>query len=861
MIDTEALIGAMLGTFTLQKVIGKGEIGVVFLAQQSHPHRQVAVKILSPASAQTPSQRSLFLERFRQEINSITSLQHRHILPVYDYGEYDGHAFLVMPYCNGGTLRDVIKYEGPLKLPKVASYLEQIAAALDYAHKQGIIHRDVKPANVLIASEGHLLLTDFGMIQIVAERQTTQRRLLRAGTPVGTPDYMAPEQIMGDAIDARTDIYALGILLYQMVTGKTPFQAETPMKTPMQMATQIVQISPPSPRLLRTDLPEAAEQVILQAIAKRPPDRYASVQDFVSAFLVAINRVPIPAAVGAINRAPTLSESSSSEMPAPAGAINRVPTLPLAMPRKRSLFDPVWQQAAAETPPSPVTRGNGQSKPTGLLSSIHNTSLQPVEEAPQPNDHTQVQAESTDPLPTTRTTPLPATRPRLGLKSGLLRPMDKKEPVQISPALPSVATPNVTRTLPLPDSEGVGTRIIAPVEFGTDTHPSTPFLERDHLEMRPSNDARASSSAQLGRTGVSGPYALPVSNPISPFPATNTTGALMVPGSEQGTLKLTGAVKVVQVPVAGQPGRYVTGFLPVLPQTQQPEEPLEVPKSEKGRVSIGTRFIASPGITTKVSKKLLMRSALALLVLLVLTGSSIFVYVHTRSPQPAKIGVHTENVTPDWQAIAAAEATATANANIIITDTLAQNIHNWPIATSGNQIYMFKDGAYHITNNGANQVAPALLPGEVVQGPMAYTLTMEEIKGDDSSINNSFGMMLRFSTQTGGKNVVTFYSFEALNTKHGEYQFSKYNNSKGPSANPWTTIWHHAFGSEFHQGHGPNSVNTFKVIAIGKSFTLIVNGKTITTIQDGSFASGEIGMLVNLKGTEVAFSNLMLTYS
>jgi hypothetical protein len=145
---------------------------------------------------------------------------------------------------------------------------------------------------------------------------------------------------------------------------------------------------------------------------------------------------------------------------------------------------------------------------------------------------------------------------------------------------------------------------------------------------------------------------------------------------------------------------------------------------------------------------------------------------------------------------------------------------------------------------------------------MAYTLTMEEISGDDTSINNSFGMILRFSTHTlGGKSIVTFYTFEVLNTKNGEYQFSKYDNSQGPSANPWTLVWHSAFGGEFDQGHGLKSINTFKVVTNGHSFTFIVNGKNVKTVQDGSYASGEVGMLVNLKGTEVAFSDLMLTHN
>lgn len=236
MIQAQTLIGTALGNVTLQKVLGQGELGVVFLAQQSPAAPQVAVKILSPAATQTSSQRAAFLERFHEEINVISSLEHQNILPVFDYGKHDGLAYLVMPYISGGTLQRTIEQEGPLQLSMIANYLDQVAAALDYAHKQGVLHLDLKPNNVLMSANGRLFLTDFGLVKIVAERRTSQMHLLMAGTPVGLLDYMAPEQVMGDVVDARADLYSLGIMLYQMVTGQTPFQG-----TPLQIAMQHVQ--------------------------------------------------------------------------------------------------------------------------------------------------------------------------------------------------------------------------------------------------------------------------------------------------------------------------------------------------------------------------------------------------------------------------------------------------------------------------------------------------------------------------------------------------------------------------------------------------------------------------------------------
>src|SRR2546421_913747 len=284
LMKAEALIGTVLGTCTLQKIIGQGGIEAVVLAQRSRPRRQVEVKVLVPATSLKPHQRTAFLERFRREPDAAASLEHPHILPVHEYGERDGLAYLVVPYISGGTLRDVMEQEGPLPLPNVLNYLEQLAAALDFAHERGVIHRDIKPANILTTPEGRLLLTDFGLVKIIAEGQIPQLRLTGPGAPVGTPDYMAPEQVIGEDVDPRADLYSLGVILYQMVTGTTPFQGETPM----QIAAQHLQVPPPSPQLLRPNFPITAEQVILRALAKRPDDRYALAQELANAFRMSL---------------------------------------------------------------------------------------------------------------------------------------------------------------------------------------------------------------------------------------------------------------------------------------------------------------------------------------------------------------------------------------------------------------------------------------------------------------------------------------------------------------------------------------------------------------------------------------------
>src|SRR6185312_7136080 len=321
-------------------------MGAVYLAQQTRPRRQVAVKVLMPAAKLKPHQLAAFLERFRRETDAAASLEHPNIMPVHEYGERDGLAYLVMPYISGGTLRDVMEREGQLDLVKAVYYLDQLAAALDFAHARGVIHRDIKPANILLTPEGRLLLTDFGLVKVISEGQGAQTRLTGEGAPVGTPDYMSPEQVMGEEVDGRADLYSLGVILYQMVTSTTPFQGETPM----QIAAQQLHMQPASPRLLRPDLPVAAEQVMLRMMAKRPNDRFSTGQEFAAAFRTAVTAPAMP----------------SYTTPAGAfgdGAISNPGASILFASRSGGLPDPGWQTGVFASVSSEQNRGN----PTGVL--------------------------------------------------------------------------------------------------------------------------------------------------------------------------------------------------------------------------------------------------------------------------------------------------------------------------------------------------------------------------------------------------------------------------------------------------------------------------------------------------------------
>src|SRR5579884_346268 len=244
--NNNELLGQALGTCTIRRLIGRGGMGTVYLAQQSRPRRTVAVKVLMPGNFLDQQPRAEFLVRFRREADAIAALDHVHIMPVYEYGEQGDYAYLVMPYVTGGTLRQLIEKRGRLTLAEAVPIIEQAAAALDSAHAQGIIHRDLKPGNILFHADGRVLLADFGLAKMINDAQGSDSNgptaLTSAGAIIGTPEYLSPEQGMGKTIDHRTDIYSLGIVLYHMLAGHVPFQGSTPVAVAIKHALE----EPPS---------------------------------------------------------------------------------------------------------------------------------------------------------------------------------------------------------------------------------------------------------------------------------------------------------------------------------------------------------------------------------------------------------------------------------------------------------------------------------------------------------------------------------------------------------------------------------------------------------------------------------------
>jgi serine/threonine protein kinase len=294
----EGLIGRTLGQYRIVEQIGVGGMATVFKACQPALDRYVAIKVLPSFNAKQPG----FNERFFREARATASLHHPNILPVYDFGQERGYSFIVMRYVEGArTLSEVMKE--PLDLAMVADIIGQVAAALDHAHARKIIHRDVKPTNVLMDGDW-ALLTDFGL----ARMTEASMKLTGTGVGIGTPAYMSPEQGQGLPVDHRTDIYSLGVILFEMLTGQIPHNAETPLAIILKRMMEPL----PLPRSFNPAIPEAVERVILKALADEPGDRFASAGALAAALQQAVSGVVVERV-----KAPSPVVAPPSETPRP----------------------------------------------------------------------------------------------------------------------------------------------------------------------------------------------------------------------------------------------------------------------------------------------------------------------------------------------------------------------------------------------------------------------------------------------------------------------------------------------------------------------------------------------------------------
>lgn len=272
------LIGQRLGQYELLSRINRGSTSTIYKAYQPKLDRHVAVKVLSPHVLDEEG----FLDRFTQEARAVAQLDHPNIVPVYDFDQDGDVAFIVFKYVESGSLRSLMS-GAPMELSLAVEIVTQIGLALGYAHKRGVIHRDVKPSNVLIG-EGHwALLTDFGLAKILSGG----KKLTRTGIGMGTPDYMSPEQAQGLPGDGRADLYSLGAMLYEMLTGRVPFEADSSMGVVVKHITE----TPPPPRQFNPDIAPAVEKVILTAMEKDPAKRYQSAEAMIAALVRAAGPV------------------------------------------------------------------------------------------------------------------------------------------------------------------------------------------------------------------------------------------------------------------------------------------------------------------------------------------------------------------------------------------------------------------------------------------------------------------------------------------------------------------------------------------------------------------------------------------
>jgi len=279
--ETGSLSGLVIGHYEVQESIGRGGMAEVYRGRHLRLGRTVAIKVL-PASLASEAD---FRERFEREARAIAALKHPNIVQVFDFGDFEGMPYMVMEYVAGKDLARRLRDVPRLPLLQAVRMMEGVASALDYAHGQGLVHRDVKPSNVLLEPLGiyseagdeqvRAILTDFGIAKIVAGggRSTT-------GGALGTLDYMAPEQVRASQeIDGRADLYALGVMMYEMVTGRLPFEGDSPG----QIMLAHLQKPAPDPRTFAPELPQSAALALLKALAKEPEDRFLHAGDLIAA--------------------------------------------------------------------------------------------------------------------------------------------------------------------------------------------------------------------------------------------------------------------------------------------------------------------------------------------------------------------------------------------------------------------------------------------------------------------------------------------------------------------------------------------------------------------------------------------------
>jgi serine/threonine-protein kinase len=312
----DALIGSVFdGRYKIVRKLGAGGMANVYLAEDQELGRHVAIKILNDRHANDDS----FVERFRREAKNAAGLSHPSIVSIYDRGEAEGTYYIAMEFLDGRTLKELIVSRGPTPIRIAIDYTQQILAAIGFAHRNGIVHRDIKPHNVVVDGEGRLKVTDFGIARSGASQMT------EVGSIIGTAQYLSPEQARGAPVDQRSDLYSVGIVLYEMLTGRVPFVGDTPLEIAMKHLSAI----PVAPSELRPDVPHDLDLVVLRALAKDPEDRYRSAEEMAAD----LARVASGAAVtDETTDAATAVLAGAGIAAAPTGIVRPPPPPPVARP-------------------------------------------------------------------------------------------------------------------------------------------------------------------------------------------------------------------------------------------------------------------------------------------------------------------------------------------------------------------------------------------------------------------------------------------------------------------------------------------------------------------------------------------------
>src|SRR5450432_2411229 len=354
-VTNEFAIGSRLAGYRLDAQIGRGGMAVVYRAYDPRLDRRVALKVLAPELASDES----FRQRFIRESRAAAAVDHPHIIPVFEAGEAGGVLFIAMRYVQGGDVRTLLDTRGTLPPARVVSIVTQVASALDAAHSHGLVHRDVKPANMLLDSTAgsaradHVYLSDFGL----SKQSLSSSGLTGTGQFLGTLDYVAPEQIEGRPVDGRTDLYALAGSAFEMLGGAPPFKRD------QGLAVLWAQISEAPPRLTarRPDLPPAVDEVMAKALAKAPDDRYANCLDFTAALREACGLRPQdasdPGGLPQFGPSSTALAGSPGQPASPGSAAPSAPSVPVRQPTEVSMQSAPAAASGQVPPPGPAQPG------------------------------------------------------------------------------------------------------------------------------------------------------------------------------------------------------------------------------------------------------------------------------------------------------------------------------------------------------------------------------------------------------------------------------------------------------------------------------------------------------------------------